>query len=185
MKVLPALILIALLAVVAATAGFLLARSFRAEDVSAAIIAPGQVSVIGNPAPPLSVERIDGGKLDLTSYRGRTVVLNFWASWCGPCVEEMPLLDHFSVAAKDRGISVVGIAVEDADAVRAFLQEFPVTYPIGLGSSGSPDESAAFGNRRSVLPFSVLIDPSGIVRRVRTGAFSDGELVDWSDVHSG
>ncbi len=180
MKTLYAVLLVAALAIVAALAGFFLARQLRSEPgAGRAPIAAS--SLIGKPAPALIVRTLDGGSLDLASYRGKTVLLNFWASWCGPCVEEMPLLDQFDKQRRDQGLVVIGVAVEDADAVREFLDEHPVDYQIALGSAGSPDESAAFGNRLNVLPYSVLIDPDGVIRRANAGSFDADELVAWLD----
>ncbi len=180
MKTFPAMLLIALLAMVAAAAGMLSAHYLRSEagPVSAPA-APGLL--VGKPAPDLIVPRADGGEIDLKKLRGKTVLINFWATWCGPCVEEMPLLDRFAKQRDASGLVVLGIAVDDKESVEEFLREHPVGYPIGLGSAGSPDESTVFGNRRGVLPYSVLVDPSGVIQRTEVGSFDEEELEEWVD----
>lgn len=183
MKPLHSVLLIALLALVAAIAGFglaLLVRKPAVQEMTASRPRqPAPADVIGRPAPKLVLSGIEGGRIDLDGYRGKTVLLNFWASWCGPCIEEMPILDAFALAHAGDGIVVVGVAVDDAGDARRFLTRHPVSYPIALGSAGSPDESVAFGNHFNVLPYSVLIDPEGIVRRAEALKFDAGELDDW------
>ena len=178
MKSLLSGILTVLLLVAMAAAGYFVARSLRTQ-IDAMPQAKRPADVVGRPAPTLSVPALAGGRIDLAHFRGRTLVLNFWASWCGPCIEEMPELDRFAKARGADGFSVVGIAVEDAADARAFLQRHPVSYPIGLGSAGSPDESSAFGNHLNVLPFSVLIGPDGIVHKAQARTFDEGELDEW------
>ena len=179
MKTLPAVLLVALLVVIAGAAGFLLARQLRPG--SGANVEVSVADVVGKPAAALELPALDGSRIDLAALRGKTVLLNFWASWCSPCVEEMPLLDRTARERAASGLVVIGVAVDDEDAVRAFLDEHPVTYPIALGNAGSPDESADFGNARGVLPYSVLIDTAGVVRRVDAGSFEGDELAEWLD----
>jgi thiol-disulfide isomerase/thioredoxin len=174
MKPLWSVLLIAALATAAGVGGFHLARSLRSQDGSPA----ADASVVGKPAPALTLDGVDGERVDLASFRGRTVLLNFWASWCGPCIEEMPVLDAFS-KRRAADVTVIGVAVEDHDDARAFLAQFPVSYRIALGSAGSIDESSRFGNRKSLLPYSVLIDAQGIVRRAEARKFEEGDLDAW------
>ncbi len=177
MKLLGSWLLIALLAAVAAAAGFYIARSLRQNtDSSTAVLRPA--TVVGRLAPQLSIKDLEGQSIELASFRGRTVLLNFWASWCGPCVDEMPVLDQFARERSDE-IVVIGIAVEDESDARAFLARYPVSYLIGIGSAASPNESARFGNHLDVLPYSVLIDPQGVVRRAEARSFDAEELDDW------
>ncbi len=177
MKLFGSWFLIALLAAMAATAGFYLARTLR-PNTDAAPTELRPASVIGRLAPQLSIKALEGQPIELASFRGKTVLLNFWASWCGPCVDEMPVLDQFARERSDE-IVVIGIAVEDESDARAFLARYPVSYLIGIGSAASPDESARFGNHLNVVPYSVLIDPQGVVRRAEARSFDAEELDDW------
>lgn len=173
------LFVIALLAFAAAGAGFMVARALRgANDAGQQSVETASADLqIGDPRPALIFPDLDGKPVALASFDGRPLVLNFWASWCPPCIGEMPMLDAFAKAHPE--VHVVGIAVEPAEAARDYLAGAPVSYPILLGSEGSPDESQLFGNRRGVLPYTVLIGADGRIRKRRAGAFQEGELEDW------
>lgn len=172
-------VLILLLVFAAASAGFLVARALRAasDGTRHAVETPSTDLQIGDPRPALIFPDLAGQPVALASFDGRPLVLNFWASWCPPCIGEMPMLDAFAKAHPE--VQIVGIAVEPAQAARDYLAEHPVSYPILLGSEGSPDESQLFGNRRGVLPYTVLIGADGRIRKRRAGAFQEGELEDW------
>ena len=100
--------------------------------------------------------------------------MNLWASWCGPCIEEMPELDRFAREQGEAGVQVLGIALDDADAVRGFLQRVPVDYAIALDAPGPADAGVRLGNPRGVLPYTVLIDADGRLVRHRIGPFALG-----------
>jgi thiol-disulfide isomerase/thioredoxin len=154
--------------------------------------------VYDNPPPPPGVEQYDigdtlpadtalvdaaGGTRTLGEWRGRLLVVNYWASWCPPCIEEMPLLDRFAEVNADR-IAVIGIAEDDPDAVTAFLQRTPVDYPIlqgGIGTGGLP--SMRVGNSRNVLPYTVLVGPDGTLLERRAGLVDEALLERWLDAH--
>lgn len=173
---------IVLLALAAAGLGFLLAHWQRQDagfdlPVAAAGL-PTSKQVIGRPAPAMAWVDLERRPFALADFRGQTVLLNFWASWCAPCIEEMPVLDAF---ARDPGndVQIVGIALDQAQPVRDFLQAHPVSYRIAIGTTRFPDESNVLGNDRSLLPYSVLIGPDGVVRKTRMGGFSATELAAW------
>jgi len=138
-----------------------------------------EVAGRGDRIPALELPGLDAPPMRLPDESGRTLLINYWASWCAPCIEEMPELDRFAATQGADGVQVVGIALDDADAVRAFLQQVPVSYRILLDQPGPADTSVQLGNPAGVLPFTVLVDGEGVLRRQKIGPFQDGEVDDW------
>jgi thiol-disulfide isomerase/thioredoxin len=126
---------------------------------------------------------LDGQPRHLGEWDGRLVLVNFWATWCGPCRDEMPLLDRSGVDFAHKGLQVVGIAIDDIDAVRDYLKESPVAYPILVDAANGVDPSLIFGDTRQVLPFSVLIGRDGRLVEQRAGSFSQASLAAWLQPH--
>lgn len=134
----------------------------------------------GGVVPRIQLGGLDGGTLVLPDgFAGRPVLVNLWASWCGPCIEEMPDLERFAQAQDADGVQVVGIALDDAGSVRAFLQRVPVSYPIALDAPGPRDAGVQLGNARGVLPYTALIDAQGRLVKQKIGPFQPGEIDDW------
>lgn len=129
-----------------------------------------------------SFESPAGSPLAMQAFRGRPLVLNFWATWCPPCVEEMPLLDAFSRQNTRKNIQVIGLAIDQPSAVRAFLQRTPVSYPIGLAGLGGTELSRALGNDSGGLPFTVVIGAGGDVVQRRMGRVSPADLGRWAQL---
>lgn len=122
-----------------------------------------EVAEVGEPAPDFTVELIDGGTLTLSETRGRQVVLNFWASWCTPCREEIPAISVFADANPE--VAVVGVAVRDTEeASRQFAAEVDASYPLALGTDEVEDAYPSFG-----LPYTVIIDTEGRVEQIYDG----------------
>ncbi len=135
----------------------------------------------GELIPVLELANLDGGRMELPSaHAGRPQLINLWASWCGPCIEEMPELDRFARQQGTDGVQVVGIALDDADAVQAFLKKVPVGYPILIDAAGPADAGVQLGNVKGVLPFTVLVDAEGRLVKQKIGPFRDGEIDRWA-----
>lgn len=134
--------------------------------------APDQVAQIGAPAPDFTVEVIDGGKFTLSEARGQPIVLNFWASWCGPCRDEIP--DISAYADANPQVHVIGVSVEDVDqSARDFAAEIAATYPLALGTDDVEDTYPRLG-----LPATYIIDENGVVTKIFNGIVDEETLVD-------
>ena len=135
----------------------------------------------GGIVPAFTLAALDGRAVALPqAYAGRRVLLNLWASWCGPCIKEMPELDRFARSQAPNGTTVVGIALDDAAAVEAFLRRIPVSYPLLVDTPGPRDAGVRLGNPKGVLPYSVLLDAQGRVLKQKIGPFRDGEIDEWA-----
>lgn len=121
----------------------------------------------------------DGRPLALESLRGRPLLVNFWATWCPPCLQEMPLLSGFHQSTPGSGWQVLGLAVDNVEPVQAYLKRLPVTFPIGMAGFGGLELALSLGNSTRQLPFSVLLNASGEVIGRKLGAFTEIELADW------
>jgi thiol-disulfide isomerase/thioredoxin len=123
----------------------------------------------------------EGGTLALADLRGHRLLINFWATWCPPCVRELPLLDRFHREHADRGWRVVGIAIDGPTPVREFLQRVPLGFPVGLAGLDGTALSRHLGNDTGGLPFSVALDVRGRVRERHLGELSEADLRQWVD----
>ncbi|MEW6037949.1 MAG: TlpA disulfide reductase family protein [Pseudomonadota bacterium] len=112
---------------------------------------------------------LSGNPVRLSDERSEVLLLNFWASWCEPCREEMPVLDRLYAEFRPRGLKVVGLALEDRDAIAAFLRKFPVAYPILVGEHGGDVLAARLGNVGGGLPFTVVFGANGQVLATHLG----------------
>ncbi|MEN5424962.1 TlpA disulfide reductase family protein [Stenotrophomonas pennii] len=135
---------------------------------------------IGDPLPPIVLPDLSGAPVDLQRFRGRPLLINVWASWCGPCVEEMPELARFAAAQGDQGVQVLGLALDTAEGVQDFLRRVPVDYPIVLETPGPADASVRLGNTQGLLPYTVLVDAQGRIVQQKLGPFAKGEIEGWA-----
>jgi len=136
--------------------------------------APSRPQPVEAVRPRLQVTTVDGAQFDLAQHRGRFVVVNFWATWCGPCLKEMPEL---SALAKRGDVDVIGLAYEEIepDAMRAFLEAHPVAYPIAILDTYKPLPD--FETPRG-LPMTLLIAPDGRVAMKVAGAVTVAAIDD-------
>ncbi len=140
-----------------------------------------RVASRGEPIPNLRLPGLEGEPITLPSaYAGRPLLINVWATWCGPCIREMPELERFSVEQAPNGVQVVGIALDEALAVQDFLTRTPVSYPILVDAPGPADAGVRLGNLKGVLPYSVLVSADGRVLKQRIGPFTEGEITSWA-----
>jgi len=140
---------------------------------------PAPAALVGQEAPALVLPDLDGATHDLRDYRGRRVLLNFWASWCLPCRQEMPALEQAQRRYGEHGALVLGVAMDEAAPVRAFLAQLPVSYPILLESPRTPGAATRFGDRDGLLPYSVLVGTDGRVLDQHLGPLDAAMLQAW------
>jgi len=117
-----------------------------------------------------------GANQALARYRGKPVVVNFWASWCAPCVQEMPALSALSQQYAPKSIQFIGIGVDTAANIATFLNKVPVKYPVYVAGFGGADISRNLGDAAGGLPFTVVIDRTGVVRYSKLGKVDEAEL---------
>ncbi len=145
-----------------------------ASPVASVVVVAGS-PLLNKPAPDFTLEDLEGQPVSLSDFRGRPVILNFWASWCGPCKVEFPLFQEAREQHSAEGLEIVGVIHDDsADAAAAFVQEEGSEWPALL----DPDDVAWTAYGGLGLPTSFFIDREGIVRAVSFGPPLSGTLDD-------
>jgi peroxiredoxin len=142
----------------------------------------GQVLVKGGMAPDFTLRSLDGKTVSLADFRGRPVLLNFWATWCGPCRQEIPFLQEVSEDPewKDRGLMVLAVNLgESAIAVQSFVNDNGLTFTVLLDNG---NEVGAQYNAR-YIPTTYFIDKDGIIRNIKVGAFAAKSDIDQSIIN--
>lgn len=169
------------LAAAAGAGGWWLQRRLQAPPApSVALAAPDSrtfVLKVGDRADNLALPDLDGKTQQLSQWRGKRVLLNFWATWCAPCRKEMPELSAAQTSHPD--VQVIGVALDQPQAVRQYLKRTAVDYPILIGIDADPEPTLRFGDTIGALPYSVLIGPDGRIERTKLGPFDAAELDDW------
>lgn len=147
----------------------------------------GQQSGKEERPPPIAAEAVDqlfatrlddsAGKMQaLAQWQGKTLVVNFWATWCPPCRDEMPAFSRLQDKYAANGVQFVGIALDDPDSVRDYARQFPGSYPLLIGGGSGAELARQLGNPRLALPYTLILAPSGEPRFARLGALSETEL---------
>lgn len=146
---------------------------------------PATTTPAGDPAAGLWQSRFDqpgGGLLELAPLRGRPLLLNFWATWCPPCIKELPMLDAFARERAGRW-NVVGLAIDREQAVRDFLARSPVGFGVGLAGISGSELMRTLGNSAGGLPFSVTFGADGAPRERKLGELTPADLEAWDRSH--
>jgi thiol-disulfide isomerase/thioredoxin len=123
-----------------------------------------------------------GNMLPMASFRGKPLLINFWATWCAPCVEELPMIDAFFLAQKKSGWQVLGLAADKPKNVQDFLQKMPLHFPIAVDAMLATQWARQLGNVSGGLPFSVVINSAGEVAQRKMGKLMEADLAAWSTI---
>jgi peroxiredoxin len=132
--------------------------------------------LIGQPRPDFTLTDIVGASVSVDQFDGQMLLINFWATWCTPCVEEMPMLSELQKKYRSQSFQIVGIALDDPARAAQFAQELGLDYTVLLGTAEAILVGRQYGNRAGMLPYSVLIDSQGIIRWTHLGALDLSEL---------
>jgi thiol-disulfide isomerase/thioredoxin len=124
----------------------------------------------------LSLPDVDGREQRLDQWKGKVLVVNFWATWCEPCRKEMPDFVLAQAESGGKGLQFVGIAIDQPDKIRQFSKDMKLNYPSLIGGYGSLELSKAFGNRLMALPFTLILDRDGKVAYAQMGPLKPGNL---------
>jgi len=119
---------------------------------------------VGDPRPDFRLGSTTGRFVSPADFQGKVLLINFWATWCEPCREEMPMLAKLQQDRAASGLQVVGIAMDEMQNVREFLRAVAVDYPILVGGGDVMQASYDYGNASGMLPYSVLVDRGGTIR---------------------
>ena len=159
--------LILAICVAAAIAGFAVSQRWQTS--------PG-----GSPnAPAFSLLDLQGNPVSLQDHAGKLVLVNFWASWCAPCLKEIPLLVQAQQRFGARGLQILGPAMDDPERARDSARRLGMNYPVLIGENAIPGVMEALGDTLGALPFSVLVSAEGKILARKHGEFSEAELNRW------
>jgi len=124
----------------------------------------------------LRLPDVSGKDQSLAQWRDKVLIVNFWATWCGPCREEIPVLLRVQAKHASNGVQVVGISIDSVDKVREFAIEYGIAYPLVIGSMDTIDLTRRLGNKTAGLPYTIVLDRTGRVVKTHLGGISEVEL---------
>jgi thiol-disulfide isomerase/thioredoxin len=128
----------------------------------------------------MQFDKPEGGKLVMAYFRGKPLLINFWATWCVPCVRELPALQHFQREQADRGWQVIALAVDQPVPVIEFVNRFKLELTVALAGIDGLEWQRAMGNDKGGLPFSLVLDRAGTIRHRKLGESTIDDLTRWA-----
>ena len=138
------------------------------------VAAPSAPEAVATPTsrPEFTPPDLEGNQRSISEWDGKVIVLNFWATWCPPCLREMPAFIQLYDNYNNQGLVVVGIAIDSAESVQDFVDPMGVTYPVLVGETDAIAAAKAYGNRLGVLPYTAIIDRSGQIVETKASELS-------------
>lgn len=155
---------------VAAAAGYFV-NAWRIGALGTAIDEDIAAAILGS-----TLHTLDGAPQTLAGLRGRVLVINYWATWCAPCREEIPLFVRLQQEYATKNVQFVGIAVDQVDKVRNFAKEFNINYPLLIAGIDAVELSRKAGNKAGVLPYTLILDRSGKIAASLVGGISEARM---------
>lgn len=166
----PSLTALVLVCVLAITAGLGLSLWHKGRQPS-------------GPAPAFALTDLSGQQRLSSEWQGKLLLVNFWASWCTPCLEEIPLLVEAQARYGARGLQIIGPAMDEPEPIKAMVQRFRINYPVSANLNETDASSRALGNTQGGLPYSVLISRDGRILKTVLGSLSREQLEDLIEKH--
>ena len=121
---------------------------------------------------------VSGVVHDIDQWKGKVLVINFWATWCPPCLEEIPEFIRLQQSMGSKGLQFIGIAVDDAGPVEDFMATLKINYPVLIAGPEGTNLSVRFGNTLRIVPFSIVVDRTGRIRHSHHGVFRPDQVRD-------
>ena len=157
-----------------AGAYYLTASSESAEAQSEAPITPVSVAasdtgIIGSPRAEFSLVDVGGQMRNISEWDGKVLAINFWATWCPPCIKEIPEFIEIQHKYEAQGLQFIGIALQRPEEVTEFIQEYGMNYPVLAGEMEVINIAESYGNDIGALPYTVIVDREGLIQFVQRG----------------
>jgi peroxiredoxin len=137
---------------------------------------PADISIQGKPRPDFSLPDLTGRSRHISEWDGQVLAINFWASWCLPCLHEIPELVDLQTRYADRGLQIIGIALQKPEEITDFIVEYKMNYPVLAGEDSVIEIAESYGNTIGALPYTVIIDRSGRIVFVKLGPVTGTEV---------
>lgn len=130
---------------------------------------PSHETVIGSKRPVFRLPNIDGEMQSISHWDGDILAINFWATWCQPCKDEIPEFVELQAKYRDQDVTFVGVAVDQPEPVSDFVDRYRMNYPVLIGEQAAIDASRAYGNRIGALPYTAFVNRAGRIVHVHRG----------------